>query len=216
MSALKRMERFIKASIHEGLDRIENPEMMIKQHLRDVKASIKKAEQNIQKQRYVRETLDRDKQMTERLITRREQQAVEALKAAEESLAKKVLVDKKHLEQQLIRYDQLTEKSTEVKHHFEVELEKLKDQHKQLREKKIELSLRLQGTKTGEHMKALKPRSYTLDLEEEFVHLDDQVIRSEEKAYKYSSQTSKNLQEEHEIEVEAELRLLKEKLDKQS
>lgn len=213
MSALKRIERYIKATIHEGLDRIENPEMMVKQHIRDVKESIKKAERTIQKQRQIQDMLKRDKDMTERLMVKREEQAVDALKSGEDQLAKKLLLDKKHLANQVVRYGELTHKSMEVKHYYEVEIEKLQDQYNQLREKKVELALRMQSAKTHKHVKPAQKQSL-IDLDDEFERYDEQLMIREDSVI--TSSRSDLFEANNEIEVEDEVRRLKEKLNEQA
>ncbi|WP_100371942.1 PspA/IM30 family protein [Bacillus sp. FJAT-45037] len=207
---LKRIERFVKASIHEGLDRMENPEVMLKQHIRDVKGKIKDTEQILSKQKLIRIRLEEEKEAIERLIEKRDRQAAESLEVGEETLAKKLLLDKKQMQHQVERMDQLAEKSKEVTVYCQDELDELEEQLNELREKKAELTLRMQATRTTEMMNDTSFKaSKKLDLHEEFDRLDDQVQRREDRSYAKPTYASKNAMNQYELEVAEELRQLK-------
>lgn len=47
---LKRIRDMFVASVHEGLDKMENPKVMLNQYVRDMESDIAKAKQTIVKQ----------------------------------------------------------------------------------------------------------------------------------------------------------------------
>ncbi|WP_413374567.1 PspA/IM30 family protein [Alkalihalobacillus sp. 1P02AB] len=208
--AFARIRRFLSASIHEGLDKVEDPIVMVKQFMREMKEEIVKMEQAIDKQERLQFTLNRDKETAEAIVQKRSQQAKAAVDVGEEELAKKALLSKKEAYEQAIRYEQLISKSEEHMMELKQNIEQLQKKYIQLRDKKMELTLRVQAAKANEELKRSIQRHSIRRVDEGFEKIEDQMLEMEWKHKTPSTRSFENEQMIYDAEIEQELKQLKE------
>ncbi|WP_017728665.1 PspA/IM30 family protein [Halalkalibacterium ligniniphilum] len=207
---MKRIRNVVMASIHEGLDKIEEPVMMLNQYMRDVQAEMKRAEAAIEKQKKLHLSLERDYQEAIELKERRDKQAEAALKAGEEDLAKRALYSKKAAAEQVNRYQALLEKSKAHVHQLRLQLEDMEVKYEKLRDKKRELVLRAQASKANAQMNRTAAAFSIKNAEEEFLRVEERIVDTE--LYETNRRTSQGFSREFEQEVENEFEALKAKV----
>ncbi|MDI5788352.1 PspA/IM30 family protein [Bacillus licheniformis] len=76
------------ASVNEGLDKLENPRVMLNQYVRDMESDIAKAKHTIVKQQTIEHSL-KESGRSRKLAVKRRNQAQLAFDAGEEELAKR-------------------------------------------------------------------------------------------------------------------------------
>ncbi|NEU31523.1 PspA/IM30 family protein [bacterium LRH843] len=174
---MKRMNRFFKAYVHEGLERLEDPVVMVKQYMREMKEDIEKIEAAIRQHARIDHTLTRDWELAKDLVARREQQAKVAIEAEKDELARMALVSKKEALLQMNRYEQLREKNNASLLERKQELEQLQQKYAQLRDRKLELILRVQAVKANEQIKRTKQKYEQTSgtIENEFERMEERV-----------------------------------------
>ncbi|WP_100406553.1 PspA/IM30 family protein [Bacillus solitudinis] len=208
---LTRIRRLVEATIHEGLDHLEEPVMMVKQYMRDLKAEMSKVEEAIEKQKRLHHLLTHDLQVARELMNRRDAQATLAIEAGEEDLARRALLSKKQAFEQIQKYEGLLKTSEKQLEERNIQLEQVRKKYLAFRDKKIELTLRVQAVKAEEQLKQFKKKDSTRAIEEGFERIEDRVfdmeIRTKQPIENY-------LSPEADATIEEELQEMKEKLMK--
>ncbi|ARK29179.1 PspA/IM30 family protein [Halalkalibacter krulwichiae] len=148
---MTRISNLVKAYVYEGLERLEDPSIMVKQYIRDVKDKMIQLEDSLQQKRKHETELIYKVRTAKELISRREQQAMMAVEKNDDELARKILVSKKEIGEQLVCSEQHLKENREEIKGKEEELERLKVKYEQLKERSLELIVRVQGIKT-EHL----------------------------------------------------------------
>lgn len=203
------MNRIVKAYIHEGLEKLEDPVMLVKQYMRDMKEDMRKHEAVIEKHTQLDGSLAKDWQMAKDLADRREMQAKVAIESGKEDLARRALVSKKEALEQMARYEQLREKNNAQLIERKKELDELKGKYGELQDRKLELILRVQAVKANEQIKQMqqKYKQKGSSLESEFERMEERVDDLE---WKSETEPMSNMSEEsYSEEIQVELERLK-------
>ncbi|MFA9458874.1 PspA/IM30 family protein [Halalkalibacter sp. AB-rgal2] len=156
MDMTKRVQQFFKAYVNEGLEKMEDPVIMVKQYMRDVNVEIKRMTQLIEKKQELSETLRKDAEQLKETIAKREKQAKIALENEDEELAKKLLNNKHDAYEQKNRYDALFERNEEQLVEQKAELEQLLVKYQKLKERKLDLLLRMEAVESKRHVEQLE------------------------------------------------------------
>src|SRR5688572_27929743 len=101
----KRIRDFTTATIHEWIDGLEDPMMMLKPYIRDMEVEIEKAERAIAKQKALVCKFQRQADEARKFVVKRTGQAQLAVEAGEEALARQVLHSKLQCEGQVQQYE---------------------------------------------------------------------------------------------------------------
>ncbi|MCL7746988.1 PspA/IM30 family protein [Halalkalibacter alkaliphilus] len=142
-----RINQLIKAYINEGLERIEDPAIMVKQYIRDVREQVEQAEQQLEKALVRKKTLENDLTLARVLFEKREEQARVALQADNEELARKILLNKKEVWKQIAQFEEMLVQQEKSISEKSAKLEQLQTKYSQLQEKHMELIVRVQAVK---------------------------------------------------------------------
>lgn len=209
---MERMAAIVKSYIYEGLEKLEDPVLLVKQYMRDMQEEMRSLESIIEKHHRLDRVLAKDWQSAEELANRREQQAKAALEAEEEDLARKALVSKKEAIEQMARYEQLRERNKVQLNESRQRLEQMKTKYKHLYDRKLELTLRVQAVRANAQIEQLQQKNRVdSHLDFEFARMEERIGELEWKDGELNKNNARREEEQYSEDIQAELDRLKRK-----
>ncbi len=219
-SIFKRINDVITANINELIDRVEDPERMIKQIIREMEDNIRKAKEG------VIEAIASEKQLQKDLENHRRQsaewlkRAEEALQANKEDLARAALARKKEHDNIIKALEPSWEAANNTSDRLKTQLRALEAKLEEARRKRSTLVARQRAAEARQHMdRTLADVQAGLDARANFARMEDKVAEMEARAEATAelnsdaSRLEKDfLDMEVEQEVENELAALKKKV----
>lgn len=219
MSIFKRLRDLTMASINDLLDKAEDPVKMLNQFLRDMGEDIKEAEIAVAKQIAVEKRFKQQVEEAEDMVTKRDEQAMKALEAGNEDLARRVLQDKKDHES---RYEEMKKQFDQAKENSDrlrSQLTEMKEQFNTMKNKKDMLIARAEAAKAQKQINRTMSSFDANSATSGFDRMSDKVAQLEAEAEASNELKSANRSLDDELKnlgvdegVEDELAILKARL----
>jgi phage shock protein A len=220
VSFFQRVNDIINSNINDLLDRLEDPERMIKQIIREMEENISQSKEG------VIEAIAREKQLLKELESHRRQsqswqeKAQTALEAEKEDLARAALARKKEIDAVIANLEPAWESAYATSERLKTQLRKLENKLEDAKRKRSALLARQRAAEARQQMgRTLNKFQVSLDAQTKFDHMEDKIADMEartEAAAELEDDSSalerELLQMEIDQDVEAELKALKIKI----
>jgi phage shock protein A len=217
----KRMKTLVGSELNAMLDKAEDPVKMLDQFMREMEADIREAEAAVAKQIANEKMLKKKYDDANSIVQKREEQAIKALEAGNDDLARRALEDKKLQAQQA---EMLQESYDRAKNDADVlreKLDEMKREYHEMKLKKDTLKARAESAKTRTKMNRVMSGIGGDDSRKGFERMEEKVLRYEAEAETSEDLSSKSRSLDDEFRaldsngVDDELAALKKKLGKE-
>jgi len=219
-SIFKRISDVLSANLNDLIDRVEDPERMIKQIIREMEENISKAKAGVIEAIASEKQLQKDLEQHRRQSAEWQQKAEEALQVNKEELARAALIRKKEHDNIIKALEPSWEAAKNTSERLKTQLHALEAKLEEARRKRSTLVARQRAAEARQHMdKTLANFQAGIDAQANFARMEDKVAEMEARVeaaaelHGDASQLEKDfLAMEVEQEVENELAALKRKV----
>ncbi|UTR12601.1 PspA/IM30 family protein [Evansella sp. LMS18] len=142
-----RVRTIVSSELNSLLNKAEDPGKMLDQFILDMEKDISEVEASVAKQIANEKMLNKQYEEAAAMVAKREEQAVKALEAGDESLARRVLEDKNKQQSQADSLKQLLDEAVKLSEELKEKLREMKDELKEMRMKKDSLKARSESAK---------------------------------------------------------------------
>jgi phage shock protein A len=222
-SIFKRINDIITANINDLIDRVEDPERMLKQIIREMEESSNRAKEGVIDAIASEKQLRKDLEHHRRQSAEWHQKAEEALNAGQEDLARMALTRKKEHDNILKALEPSWEAAKATSEHLKAQLHALEAKLEEARRKRSSLVARQRAAEARQHMDSTLSHFHDgLDAHANFARMENRVTEIEARAEAMAEVNSTASKVEKEFldmevkwEVENELAALKKKVGRE-
>jgi phage shock protein A len=147
MSIFKRLRDISLAAVNDVIDRAEDPVKMLNQYLRDMEDDIADAEISVAKQIAIEKKFKHQYEESQEMVEKRAEQAIKALDAGNEDLARRALQDKKEHKAKADELLTTHENAKANADQLRKQLSEMKDEFDKMKNKKDLLIARAESAK---------------------------------------------------------------------
>ncbi|NHM31870.1 PspA/IM30 family protein [Neobacillus terrae] len=163
MGILKRVKTIFTADLHEVLDKMENPLVMMNQHMRELEGQVSEAQKALAQQLYLENRYAQLVADAEALVAKRGRQAELAVSRNEEDVARLALKEKILQEEKLQNYQAQLAAIKNQTTTLQGQIVKMSEKYQELEYKKLNLLSRAHAAKavrqSQESLSAFDPSS---------------------------------------------------------
>jgi phage shock protein A len=217
----KRVKTVVDSELNALLDKAEDPVKMLDQFMREMESDIREAETAIAKQIANEKMLQKKYEDAKKMVQKRDEQAIQAIEAGNDDLARRALEDKKIHQQTL---DTLTESYERAKldsDSLRKKLDEMKAEYNEMKLKKDSLKARAESAKTRTKINRTLSGIGNDESKRGFERMEEKVLQYEAEAETSEDLRSSNRSLDDEFaaleknDVDDELAALKKKLGKE-
>lgn len=215
----KRVKTVVASELNAMLDKAEDPVKMLDQYMRDMGEDIREVETAVAKQIASEKMLQKRLEEAEKMVEKRKGQAIKALEAGNEDLARRALEDKKNHESTAASLKQSYERAKEDSNVLRSKLSEMKREYDEMNLKKDALKARAESAKTRTKMNRTLSSIDSGDASDGFDRMEEKVMQFEAEAETSEDlrSASRSLDDEFKAldnNVDDELEALKKQLGK--
>ncbi|MBM7649430.1 phage shock protein A [Bacillus ectoiniformans] len=218
----KRVKTYVGSELNAALDKAEDPVKLLDQFMREMEADIRDAETAVAKQIANEKMLKKKFDDANEMAEKRQQQAVQAIEAGNEDLARRALEDKKihadQAESMRTAYEQAAQDAKALRE----KLDEMKQEYQQMKVKKDSLKARAESAKTRTKMNRAMSSIGGDESRKGFERMEEKVMQFEAEAETSEDLRSSSRSLDDELNalkstsaVDDELAALKKKLGKE-
>ncbi|WP_379969402.1 PspA/IM30 family protein [Ectobacillus sp. sgz5001026] len=216
MGLFRRVKDLVTADVHDVIDKLENPVVMLKQYMRDVEEQIGKAQHALADQLFMEKKYETLVEEAEAIVAKRVRQAQLAVDRGEDEVAQVALQEKITQEKKLAMYKQQLEATKKQTALLYDQIGKMQETFKELQYKKLVLISRANAAKalkSGQDTLASFQTEHTLKgfarMEEYIQKLEAEAAASQYFQQAYTRDHMPSVSSELKEEVQKELEKLK-------
>ncbi|NJL14190.1 MAG: PspA/IM30 family protein [Microscillaceae bacterium] len=190
MGIFGRISDIFKANVNDALDKMEDPEKMIKQMVIEMQEAIAKATSGLATAMAQEKKLERDYKQYQQSAESWEQKAMQALNSGNEDLARKALAKKAEADSQANQYKQMYEAASQTTSKLKTQVDQLKQKLNEARMKESTLIARSQAAKA---QKQIAKQVGNLDTGNSFAKFDkweQKILKNEAEAQAFTELAS--------------------------
>ena len=190
MSIMDRIRRLTKANVHDALDKMEDPEKMLKHKIRELEEASKTARQALANFAVSFKKMEKEQEQMKRLKAEWQLKAESSLKIGDEEMARKCLAEKLKAEERINNLDPSIIQSKKTYAQLKDNLAILQDQ------------LRIAKVRAAE----LQSRKHAAAAQQAFGTSFDKVTASSVDDADFAKMEEEVLETESEVEIDREVR----------
>ena len=178
----KRVQTYVESELNSALDNAEDPVKMLDQFMRDMSMDIREAETAVAKQMANEKMLKKKYEDANSMVEKRQQQAIEAIEANNEELARRALEDKENYVMQADSMKQAYEQTSKDTTILREKLTEMKHEYEKMELKKDSLKARAESAKTRTKINRTMSSIGNDESQRGFERMEEKVMRSEAEA----------------------------------
>ncbi|MBU7591748.1 PspA/IM30 family protein [Metabacillus halosaccharovorans] len=217
----KRVKTVVDSELNALLDKAEDPVKMLDQFMRDMETDIREAESAIAKQIANEKMLQKKFEDAGKMVQKRDEQAIKAIEAGNDDLARRALEDKKIHQQTLDTLKESYERAKLDSDTLRKKLDEMKAEYNEMKLKKDSLKARAESAKTRTKINRTLSGIGSDESKRGFERMEEKVLQYEAEAETSEDMRSSNKSLDDEFaalennDIDDELAALKKKLGKE-
>lgn len=217
----KRVKTVVDSELNALIDKAEDPVKMLEQFMRDMESDIRDAESAVAKQIANEKMLQKKYEDAQKMVEKRDEQAVTAIEAGNDDLARRALEDKKIHKQTADTLKESYDRAKLDSDSLRKKLDEMKAEYYEMKLKKDSLKARAETAKTKTKINRTLSGIGGDESKRGFERMEEKVLQYEAEAETSEDMRSANKSLDDEFEalekndVDDELAALKRKLGKE-